>query len=197
MHFPPVSDSPYFRTIFGLWGKFCNFTFSRNFFTCFTCVSFPPLLWPWCIYALPNARTGRPCQLRSKSSPETLLLETYSFCRRVAILNFMIFIRRNFWRIFFSHRPQISNFPPIFPVSIHFPPVSQKLFFLPPTLTNSPCFRQIHLLFTYFTCIFVTPTLTMMHLCITQCTYWTPLVSTQYFGQVCASFWWHKIVFYR
>jgi len=24
-------------------------------------VSFPPLLWPWCIYASPNARTGRPC----------------------------------------------------------------------------------------------------------------------------------------
>src|SRR6218665_3214901 len=76
---------------------------------------------------------------------------------------------------FFSHRPQISNFPPIFAVSIHFPPVSQKLF-VPPTFTHfPPCFRQIHLLFTYFTCIFP-PTLTMMHLCITQCTYWTPLV---------------------
>src|SRR6218665_2404377 len=46
----------------------------------------------------------------------------------------------------------------------------------PPTLTNSPCFRQIHLLFTYFTCIFP-PTLTMMHLCITQCTYRTSLIS--------------------
>ena len=28
-------------------------------FTYFTCIS--PLLWPWCIYASPNARTGRPC----------------------------------------------------------------------------------------------------------------------------------------
>ena len=26
-------------------------------------VYFPPLLWPWCIYASPNARTGRPCIL--------------------------------------------------------------------------------------------------------------------------------------
>jgi len=26
--------------------------------TYFTCIS--PLLWPWCIYASPNARTGRP-----------------------------------------------------------------------------------------------------------------------------------------
>ena len=29
-------------------------------FTYFTCIVFPPLLWPWCIYASPNARTGRP-----------------------------------------------------------------------------------------------------------------------------------------
>src|SRR6218665_4142843 len=84
---------------------------------------------------------------------------------------------------FFSHRPQISNFPPIFAVSIHFPSVSRKLFFPPYFYKFPPCFRQIHLLFTYFTCIFFLhtlrvfflPTLTMMHLCITQCTYWTPL----------------------
>src|SRR6218665_2055903 len=31
----------------------------------------------------------------------------------------------------FSHRPQISNFPSIFPVSVHFPPVSRKLLFPP------------------------------------------------------------------
>jgi len=33
-------------------------------FTCFLhtlCFSFPPLVWPWCIYASHNARTGRPC----------------------------------------------------------------------------------------------------------------------------------------
>src|SRR6218665_2809286 len=29
-----------------------------------------------------------------------------------------------------------------------------------------PCFRQIHLLFTYFTCISFPPTLTVMHLCV-------------------------------
>ena len=40
----------------------------------------------------------------------------------------------------------------------------------------SPLFRKIHLLFTYFMCISFPPTLTMMHLCITQCTYWTPLL---------------------
>src|SRR6218665_3789587 len=73
------------------------------------------------------------------------------------------------------------DFPPIFPVSIHFPSVSRKLFF-PPTLTNFPlCFTQIHLLFRSFYIVyvyFVSPhTLTMTHLCITQCTYWTPLHS--------------------
>src|SRR6218665_1061511 len=35
--------------------------------------------------------------------------------------------------LFFSHRPQIYNVPPIFPVSVHFPPVLRKLLF-PPTL---------------------------------------------------------------
>ena len=29
-------------------------------FKYFMCISFPPLLWPWCIYASPNARTGCP-----------------------------------------------------------------------------------------------------------------------------------------
>src|SRR6218665_1955985 len=39
-----------------------------------------------------------------------------------------------------------------------------------------PCFRKIHQRFTCFACNFFPPTLTMMHLCITQCTYWTPLI---------------------
>src|SRR6218665_3934112 len=39
--------------------------------------------------------------------------------------------------LFFSHRPQISNFPPISPVSVHFP-LFQENYYFPPTLTNSP-----------------------------------------------------------
>src|SRR6218665_2501709 len=74
-----------------------------------------------------------------------------------------------------DHKFQISPFPPILTVSVHFPPVSQKLLF-PPTFDKfSPCFRKINLLFTYFMCISFPPTFTMMHLCITQCGYWTPL----------------------
>src|SRR6218665_220174 len=56
--------------------------------------------------------------------------------------------------LFFSHRPQISNFPLCFGT---FPPVSQKLLF-PPYFQNFPlCFRKIHLLFTCFLCISFPP----------------------------------------
>src|SRR6218665_2900666 len=41
------------------------------------------------------------------------------------------FLMTFFYFFLFSHRPQIFNFHPIFPVSIHFPPVSRKLFFPP------------------------------------------------------------------
>src|SRR6218665_2267589 len=75
---------------------------------------------------------------------------------------------------FFSHRPQISDFPPILPVLEHFPPDLRKFIISPLFSKIPPCFPKIQQLFTYFTCIFP-PTLTMMHLCITQCTYWTPL----------------------
>src|SRR6218665_1706097 len=56
---------------------------------------------------------------------------------------------------FFSHRPQISNFPSYFRCFSTFSPLFREHFSFPPTFTNfPPCFRQIHLLFTYFTCIF-------------------------------------------
>jgi len=83
--------------------------------------------------------------------------------------NFSIFIRQNFWWSFFSHRPQIpcfSTFPLCFAKQILFPPTFDKF---------PPCIRKSNRLFTYFMCISFAPTFTMMHLCITQCTYWTPL----------------------
>ena len=112
---PPVSDSPYFRDIFGLWRKCLQFYFSR--------------------------------QISWFSSTEIS------------------------GDLFFSHWPQISNFPSYFPCFNTFPPVSRKLF-SPYFDKFPPCFRQIHMLFTCFTCISFPP---MRHLCITQCTYWTPL----------------------
>jgi len=88
--------------------------------------------------------------------------------------NFSIFIRQNFWWSFLAidHKFRIS--PPTFPVSVHFPfakiiicPFFNK--FVPLFSKNSPAF---YILYVYFVS---SPTLTMMHLCITQCTYWTPL----------------------
>src|SRR6218665_1201438 len=70
------------------------------------------------------------------------------------------------------------EFSPLFSLFQYISPsVSRKLLF-PPCFDKFPlCFRQFHLLFTYFTYISFPPTLTMMHLCITQCAYWTPLLS--------------------
>ena len=81
------------------------------------------------------------------------------------------------------HPPKISDdlflvinhkFPPIFAISIHFPLFRQNYSF-PLFKISSPAFGK-------FTCLYIgllyfsfPPTFTMMHLCITQCTYWTPL----------------------
>jgi len=63
-------------------------------------------------------------------------------------LNFPIFIHQNFWRPFFiSHWPKISNFPPISPVSIHFPSVSGNL--------SIPHFCKISPDFVKLTCFYI------------------------------------------
>src|SRR6218665_3150230 len=73
----------------------------------------------------------------------------FTFSRKISY-----FHPQKFLMTFFSHRPQISNLPLIFPVSLHFPPVSRKLLFSPCFDKFPPCFTQINLIFTYFTCIF-------------------------------------------
>src|SRR6218665_2023109 len=88
---------------------------------------------------------------------------------------FLDFHPPKFLMTFFNHRPQISNFPPIFAVSVHFPLFRENYYFppyfdkFPPVLGKFTCFLHILRAFR------VPPTLTLMHLCITQCTYWTPL----------------------
>ena len=59
-----------------------------------------------------------------------------------------------------------STFPPCF-AKIIISPVLWQIF--PPVLHKFTCF---YILYGYFVS---PPTFTMMHLCITQCTYWTPL----------------------
>ena len=70
------------------------------------------------------------------------------------------------------HKFQIS---PLFSLFQYISPLFRENYsspyfnkFSPLFYTNSPTF---YILYVYFP-----PTLTMMHLCITQCTYWTPLV---------------------
>src|SRR6218665_342314 len=80
---------------------------------------------------------------------------------------------RNFWilRKIFTIRPF-----PLLSLFQYISPLFRENYYSPYFDKCPPCFTQIHLLFTYFTCISFPPTLTMMHLCITQCTYRTPLV---------------------
>src|SRR6218665_1811252 len=64
-------------------------------------------------------------------------------------------------------------FSPIFAVSVHFLHYFGKIIISPYFFKVSPDFVK----FTCFlhTLFFVSPTFTLMHLCITQCTYWTPM----------------------
>src|SRR6218665_3086097 len=88
---------------------------------------------------------------------------------------FLYFHSPKFLTTFFDHRPQIS-ISPLFFLFQYISALFRENYYVPPTLTKLP--PVLH----KFTCFLHTlrvfrfpPTLTMMHLCITQCTYWTPL----------------------
>ena len=62
VHFPPVSRKFIFPpTLKNVPPVFEKFTCSYILYVHFVSL----LLWPWCIYASPNARTGRPCNCDS------------------------------------------------------------------------------------------------------------------------------------
>jgi len=69
--------------------------------------------------------------------------------------NLFIFIRRNFWWPFFSDRSTKNfEFPPFF-LFQNISPLFRENYYFPPIFDKfPPCFTQIHLLFTYFACIF-------------------------------------------
>ena len=77
---------------------------------------------------------------------------------------------------FFSHSLRFFNFPPIFAKTLHFAPF-RKIYYFSLFCNISSWFRWIYLFLTCFTCFSSPPTLTMMHFCIIQCTYWTLLES--------------------
>ena len=153
--FPPVSDFPLFSKIFWLSGKFQKFdlfpkkfplfirqNFWRPFFSHRPQISDFSPIFPVLVHFPPD-------------SQKLIIFPYFSKFPPLLSKNFSIFIHQNFWGLFFSHRPQISNFPPIFPVLVHFPPCFAKIIIFPLLSKISPCFRKIHLLFACFSVYFV------------------------------------------
>ena len=82
------------------------------------------------------------------------------------------FIHENFWRPFFSRWVWILNFSLLSLkryISTYFGKFIISPFQIPPDLVKCTCFAY----FSYFS---FPPSFTMMHLFITQCTYWKPLL---------------------
>src|SRR6218665_1203360 len=72
--------------------------------------------------------------------------------------------------------PPYFQISPSFPCFCTFLPMFHQNYYFPPTFTNFPPVLEIFTCFLHTFCVFrFPPTLTMMHLCITQCTYWTLL----------------------
>src|SRR6218665_1978955 len=76
----------------------------------------------------------------------------------------------------FQSFPQFYDSPPPIFVFQFISTLFREIFFSPPTFAKFPSDFVKCTCFTYFACISIPPTFTMMHLCITQCTYWTPLL---------------------
>ena len=84
-----VPFPPCFAKTFYFPPTFTNFPPVFDKFTCFymLCVYFvSPLLWPWCIYASHNARTGRPCLQYPRSSKVIKKLLAYQREKKQQIL---------------------------------------------------------------------------------------------------------------
>src|SRR6218665_2755767 len=72
-----------------------------------------------------------------------------------------------------DHKFRIS---PLFSLFQYIFPLFRENYSFPPTFTNFPPVLDKFTCFLHALSVFrFPPTLTMMHLCITQCTYWTPL----------------------
>jgi len=91
-----------------------------------------------------------PCLKKNSDSVKKFPNLTFS------LKNFSIFIRQNFFRPFFSHWPHISNFPPIFAISIHFP-LFRKILNFPLLFQISPGFRKLYVFFYILYVFLVSP----------------------------------------
>src|SRR6218665_3197702 len=94
--------------------------------------------------------------------------------------NFLIFIQKISDDLLFflviNHKFRIF---PLFSLFQYISPLFSENYYFPPTFKNFPPVLEIFTCFSHTLCVFrFPPALTMMHLCITQCTYWTPLLRT-------------------
>src|SRR6218665_38837 len=86
------------------------------------------------------------------------------------------FLPQKFLMTFFSHRLQMLNYFPLFSLFHYISPLFRENYYSPCLCKFSFSFRTIYV-FLHTFCVFRFPlVLTMMHLCIAQCTHWTPLV---------------------
>jgi len=105
-----------------------------------------PLLKQWCIFPLFQIP---PYFQKNFKTVENFI--NFIFSRKISRFSPAIISDD----LFLSHRPQILD-SPIFPVSVHFL-LFRKNYYFPLLWKISPCFRKIHLLFTYFMCISFLP----------------------------------------
>src|SRR6218665_2232022 len=71
---------------------------------------------------------------------------------------FLYFHHPKFFMTFFSHRPQISNFP-LFSLFQYISPLFRENYYFPPTLTNFPLVLDKFILFLYTFRVFSFPLL--------------------------------------
>ena len=125
-------------------------------------------------------------QLGASIPPETLMhfppvsdflpiFETFSDSEE----KFLDFHLPKFLMTFFLVIDHKFRMSPYFPCFSTFPPLFRENYYFLPTLTNFPPVLDKFTRFLHTLRVFrFPPTLTMMHLYITQCTYWTPLDTT-------------------
>src|SRR6218665_658420 len=92
--------------------------------------------------------------------------------------NFFDFHPPKFLMAFFSHLVVNHKFriSLLFLLFQYISPPFRQNYSSPLLFKMSLCFRQIFMFFTYFLCFSFLPTFSMLHLRITQRTYWTPLI---------------------
>ena len=98
--------------------------------------------------------------------------KNFKLVRNSPNLTFCHFHPSKFLMPFFRHRLQIWNFP-LFSLFYYISPLFRKKYYFPLLFQIPLWFRKLYMFFYILSVFFVSPYFD--HLCITQCTYWTPI----------------------